>query len=177
MSEAYCLVSCHLFLPKTTTSIFAKKKQPMKIAVGTDMNTHVARVVVEELQRLGHEVDTFGALVATPAPWSKVAIEVAEKVAAGEYDQAVLFCWTGTGISLAANKVKGIRCALCADAETAAGARRWNDANILAMSLRSTSEEVAKEMLKAWFAHGPSKDAEDVECLEILAVLEEKHLK
>lgn len=141
------------------------------------MDTHLARVVVEELKRLGNEVDVFGALVATPAPWSKVAIEVAEKVAAGTYGQAVLFCWTGTGISLAANKVRGIRCALCTDAETAAGARKWNDANILAMSLRLTSEEVAKEILAAWFANGPSDDAEDVECLRILAELEGKHFR
>lgn len=149
----------------------------MKIAVGTDMNTPVAQAVVVELKKLGHEVDTYGALVTTPAPWPKVAIDVAEKVAAGDYDQAVLFCWTGTGISIAANKVKGIRCALCADAQTAAGARKWNDANILAMSLRSTSEEVAKEILEAWFSNGPSTDAEDVECLEFLAEAEKRLLQ
>ena len=149
----------------------------MKIAVGTDMDTHVARTVVEELKQMGHEVSTFGALVTTPAPWSKVAIEVASKVADGTYEQAVLFCWTGTGISLAANKVKGIRCALCTDAETAAGARKWNDANVLAMSLRLTSEVIAKEILQAWFSNLPSSDAEDVECLEILAELEQKHMK
>lgn len=149
----------------------------MKIAVGTDMDTHVARTVMEELKKMGHEVDVHGALVATPAPWSKVAVEVAEKVASKEYDQAILFCWTGTGISLAANKVKGIRCALCTDAETAAGARKWNDANILAMSLRLTSEVVAKEILEAWFSNGPSSDSEDVECLKILAELEGKHMK
>ena len=149
----------------------------MKLAVGTDMNTPVAQAVVTELKRLGHEVETFGALVNTPAPWPKVAIEVAEKVAAGECDQAVLFCWTGTGISLAANKVRGIRCALCNDAQTAAGARQWNDANILAMSLRSTSEEVAKEILEAWFDNGPSTDAEDVACLEILADAEKRHMR
>lgn len=149
----------------------------MKIAIGTDMNTPVAQSVVDELKKRGHEVDIFGALVSTPAPWPKVAVEVAEKVAAGQYNQAVLFCWTGTGISLAANKVRGIRCALCADAQTAAGARQWNDANILAMSLRSTSEEVAKEILEAWFANGPSTDPEDVACLEILAEAEKRHMR
>ena len=76
------------------------------------MKAHLTEVIVEELRKRGHEVDTYGAIVTTPAPWTKVAIEVAEKVAAGKYDQAVLFCWTGTGISLAANKVKGIRAAL-----------------------------------------------------------------
>ncbi len=146
----------------------------MRIAVGTDMDMHVARVVVEELRKMGHEVDEFGALVTQPAPWPKVAIEVAEKVASGEYDQAVLFCWTGTGISLAANKVKGIRCALCHDAQTAAGARKWNDANILAMSLRATSEVIAKEILEAWFSNGPSQDEEDQACLRWLAEAEER---
>ena len=97
--------------------------------------------------------------------WPKVAFEVAYKVADGTFDQAVLFCWTGTGISLAANKVKGIRAALCQDAATAAGARKWNDANILAMSIRVISEEIAKEILEAWFSNAPSEDAEDQACL------------
>ncbi|MCO6481027.1 MAG: RpiB/LacA/LacB family sugar-phosphate isomerase [Phaeodactylibacter sp.] len=147
----------------------------MKIALGTDMKTHLAEVLVEELKKRGHEVDTFGALVTTPALWTKVAIDVAEKVAAGQYDQAVLCCWTGTGISLAANKVNGIRAALCWDAQTAAGARKWNDANILCMSLRATSEEVAREMLDAWFENGPSTDEEDVACLRYLEEWEEEH--
>ncbi|MCB9283445.1 MAG: RpiB/LacA/LacB family sugar-phosphate isomerase [Lewinellaceae bacterium] len=146
----------------------------MKIAIGSDMNTHVAQVVVDELRKRGHEVEVFGALIETPAMWSKVALEVAQKVADGTFDQAVLFCWTGTGISLAANKVPGIRAALCQDAETARGARMWNDANILAMSLRVMSEAVAKEILDAWFATAPSTDAEDVACLEFLAEAEKK---
>jgi ribose 5-phosphate isomerase B len=147
----------------------------MKIAIGSDMNTPVAQFVTEELKKRGHEVETFGALVEEPAMWSKVALEVAQKVADGSFDQAVLFCWTGTGISLAANKVKGIRAALCWDAETARGARLWNDANILAMSLRYTSEAVAKEILDAWFANGPSTDAEDVACIEFLKEAERKY--
>lgn len=147
----------------------------MKIAIGSDMKAHLAQVLAEELKKRGHEVAVFGALAATPAPWTKVAIEVAERVAAGEYDQAVLCCWTGTGISLAANKVKGIRAALCGDAQTAAGARKWNDANILCMSLRATSEEVAREMLDAWFANEPSTDEEDVACLRYLEEWEAKH--
>lgn len=148
----------------------------MKLAVGSDMKTHLTEVVVNELQQRGHDVDVFGALVTEPAPWPKVAVEVAEKVAAGNYDQAILFCWTGTGISLAANKVKGIRAALCQDAETARGARKWNDANILAMSLRAVSEEVAKEILEAWFSSAPSSDEDDVDCLTFLHAWEEKNL-
>ena len=139
------------------------------------MKAHLTEVIVEELRKRGHEVDTYGAIVTTPAPWTKVAIEVAEKVAAGKYDQAVLFCWTGTGISLAANKVKGIRAALCGDAKTAAGARKWNDANVLCMSLRATSEEVAREMLDAWFENTPSTDEEDVACLRYLEEWEAEH--
>lgn len=139
------------------------------------MNTNLAKFLAEELKKRGHEVDVYGALVATPAPWTKVAIEVAEKVAAGEYGQAVLCCWTGTGISLAANKVKGIRAALCGDAQTAAGARMWNDANILCLSLRATSEEVAREILDAWFENEPSTDEEDVACLRYLEEWEARH--
>ncbi|MCI0696243.1 RpiB/LacA/LacB family sugar-phosphate isomerase [candidate division KSB1 bacterium] len=146
----------------------------MKIAVGSDMKTHLTDVVVDELKKMGHEVEIFGALVKAPALWSQVAVEVAEKVSTGNYDQAVLFCWTGTGISLAANKVKGIRAALCHDAETSRGARKWNDANILAMSLRAVSEQVAKEILEAWFSTPPSTDREDVECIEYLKEAEER---
>lgn len=147
----------------------------MKIAVGSDMKTHLTDVVVDELKKMGHEVEVFGALLKTPAMWSRVAVEVAEKVSTGEYDQAVLFCWTGTGISLAANKVPGIRAALCHDAETSRGARKWNDANVLAMSLRAVSEQVAKEILEAWFSTSPSIDREDVACLEYLKKAEEKY--
>lgn len=147
----------------------------MKIAVGSDMKTHLTDVVVDELKKMGHDVEVFGALIETPALWSKVAVEVAERVAAGKFDQAVLFCWTGTGISLAANKVKGIRAALCHDAETARGARKWNDANILAMSLRAVSEQVAKEILEAWFSASPSTDPEDVASLEYLKEVEKRH--
>lgn len=145
----------------------------MKIAVGSDMKNHVTEVVVKTLKEMGHEVQTFGALCQPKAMWSKVAIEVAQKVANKEFDQGVLFCWTGTGIALAANKVRGIRAALCNDAETARGARLWNDANILAMSLRLVSEQLAKEMLEVWFSTETSLDAEDVACLEYLVEKEQ----
>lgn len=144
----------------------------MKIAVGSDMKTHVTDAVVEDLRRRGHSVEVFGALDGEPGMWPRVAMEVAEKVAKGAFHQAVLFCWTGTGISMAANKVRGIRAALCTDAETARGARKWNDANILAMSLRLVSETVAKEILDAWFEAGPSTLEEDVACLRYLSEAE-----
>lgn len=148
----------------------------MKIAVGSDMKTHLTEAVVSALRQRDFEVVPFGALVREPAPWPRVAVEVAAQVANGACDQAVLFCWTGTGISLAANKVRGVRAALCHDAETARGARKWNDANVLAMSLRAVSEQVAKEILEAWFTTAPSTDREDVECLEYLAEIEHKFL-
>ena len=139
------------------------------------MKTHLTDSVVAELKKREHEVNVYGALDKGPALWSQVAVEVAEQVSAGKYTQAILFCWTGTGISLAANKVPGIRAALCHDAETARGARKWNDANILAMSLRAVSEQVAKEILDSWFSTPPSTDREDVECLEYLKHVEEKY--
>jgi ribose 5-phosphate isomerase B len=149
----------------------------MKIAIGTDMDGHVPQFVLAELSKMGHQVTKFGAFVTVSAPWPKVAADVANEIANGRADMGVLFCWTGTGISLAANKVKGIRAALCNDAETAAGARKWNDANVLALSLRSTSEQVAKEILEAWFSTTPSEDAEDLVCMEYLERLENERFK
>ncbi|MBI1227258.1 MAG: RpiB/LacA/LacB family sugar-phosphate isomerase [Bacteroidetes bacterium] len=149
----------------------------MKIAIGTDMESLLPKMVALELQKMGHEVVRFGAFEKENAPWPKVASEVAVKVATGIADMGVLFCWTGTGVCLAANKVKGIRAALCNDAETASGARKWNDANVLAMSLRSISEQVAKEILAAWFSASPSGDADDLVCMEYLERLENERFK
>lgn len=81
-------------------------------------------------------------------------------------------CWTGTGASIAANKIAGIRAALCVDAATADGARRWNDANVLALSLRLTSDRLLEEILDAWFAGAPSADDDDVANIAHLAELE-----
>jgi ribose 5-phosphate isomerase B len=93
-------------------------------------------------------------------------------VADGRAEQAVVCCWTGTGASIAANKVPGIRAALCGDAQTAEGARRWNDANVLALSLRTTSEAELGEILDAWFAAGPSTDAGDAANIEHVGEIE-----
>ncbi len=112
-------------------------------------------VVAEYLQNKGIEVETFGPLGGNAMDWADVGRAVGERVAAGIVDQGVLFCWTGTGVSIAANKVTGIRAALCHDAETARGARKWNDANILVMSLRSTSDSVAREICDAWLEAQP----------------------
>jgi ribose 5-phosphate isomerase B len=124
----------------------------MKIAVASDERTHLTDTVVAELKEKGHEVKLFGPLAGKDTPWPVVSQQLAESVVSGETEEGVLFCWTGTGASIAANKVPGIRAALCRDAETARGARWWNDANVLVMSLRATPEAVAQEILEAWFS-------------------------
>ncbi|HKV31786.1 MAG TPA: RpiB/LacA/LacB family sugar-phosphate isomerase [Candidatus Dormibacteraeota bacterium] len=129
----------------------------MKIAVGSDERTLVTDAVVDHLRRFGVEVELHGPLNGRPLDWVDVGREVGERVASGACQQGVLFCWTGTGVSIAANKIAGIRAALCNDAETARGARKWNDANVLAMSLRSTPEAVAKEIVDAWLETGPDE--------------------
>jgi ribose 5-phosphate isomerase B len=132
----------------------------MKIAVGADEDTNLVSAIVRHLEGKGYEVRRFGAAAGEKEPWAQTAVRVAESVARGEGDRGVVCCWTGTGVSIAANKVPGIRAALCGDAETARGARKWNDANVLALSLRATSEEVAREILDAWFSE-PYGNTED----------------
>jgi ribose 5-phosphate isomerase B len=119
----------------------------MKIVVGADDEGAVADTVVGELEARGHEVT-----VLDREQWPDVARRVAETVAAGDADQGMLFCWTGTGTSMAANKVPGVRAALAWDPWIAEGARRWNDANVLVMSLKRTEPETAKEILDAWLS-------------------------
>jgi ribose 5-phosphate isomerase B len=124
----------------------------MRIAVAADELTGVAAAVLEELHERGHDTLPHGA--------------------EGRAEQAVVCCWTGTGASIAANKVPGIRAALCGDAVTAEGARRWNDANVLALSLRTTSRAELEEILDAWFAGAPSPEDDDRANVDHLAVLE-----
>ena len=136
----------------------------MKIAVAADERTGVAEVVLDELRRRGHEPIPHGALSDDERDdWAWASEAAARDVAEGRAEQAIVCCWTGTGASIAANKVDGIRAALCADAETADGARKWNDANVLALSLRTTSQAMLGEILDAWFAGTPSDDASDAE--------------
>ena len=125
----------------------------MRIAIGGDERNPVTDHVLEALRKRGHElVRVIGPVGGRDEQWADVGREVGEAVAGGEADQGVVFCWTGTGVSLAANKVHGARAALCTDAEQARGARKWNDANVLAMSLRLTSAPLADEILDAWFS-------------------------
>jgi ribose 5-phosphate isomerase B len=147
----------------------------MKLAVGSDERTHLTDMIVDELNQRGHLVELYGPLHNETALWPDVAQQVAERVARGGADEGILFCWTGTGVSIAANKVRGIRAALCRDAETAKGARLWNRANVLCLSLRATSEVVAKEILDAWFATPLGTDPVDVQCVEKVGEIEHKY--
>src|SRR3954452_4490420 len=134
----------------------------MRIAVAADERVGVADVVVKELQERGHDVVAHGALSdAGRDDWAWCSEAAARDVADGRAEQAVVCCWTGTGASIAANKGAGVRAALCADAQTAAGARRWNDANVLALSLRTTSEAQLAEILDVWFRTQPSAEPDD----------------
>jgi ribose 5-phosphate isomerase B len=130
----------------------------MKVAFGSDEPLPLADAIVSHLVDGGHEVVAR----IEDEPWPDVGRRVGEMVAAGEVDRGVVCCWTGTGVSMAANKVEGVRAALCTDAETARGGRRWNDANVLAMGLRLTSPEVAGEMLDAFFGTDPDPAEADM---------------
>ena len=125
----------------------------MRIAFGTDEATPLTAAIVDRLTAAGHQVDVVG----NGDPWPDVGRAVGRAVADGTAERGVVCCWTGTGVSIAANKVPGVRAALCTDAETARGARRWNDANVLALGLRLTSPTTAEEMLDAFL----DTDAED----------------
>jgi ribose 5-phosphate isomerase B len=134
----------------------------MRISVAADELTGVARALVDELARRGHDTLTHGALSdAERDDWAWASEAAARDVANGRAEQAIVCCWTGTGASIAANKVSSVRAALCSDAATAAGARRWNDANVLALSLRATSEAELQEILDAWFGAEASGERDD----------------
>jgi ribose 5-phosphate isomerase B len=174
----------------------------VRIAVAADERVGVADSLLDALTRRGHEPSSHGALArpdpagargrqagelvrSDPDPsagrggqagecegWAWASEAAAREVAAGSAEQAVVCCWTGTGASIAANKVAGVRAALCLDAATAAGARRWNDANVLVLSLRSTSQAELEEILDAWFAGEASAEAEDRANVAHLAEIE-----
>ena len=147
----------------------------MKIAVSTDERTHLVDAILDDLARRGHDVAYFGPAAGAEADWPEVTLQAAEQVAGGAAEEAIVLCWTGTGCTIAANKVPGIRAALCHDAETAKGARIWNHANVLGLSLRATPEAVAKEILDAWFATPLSEDDWNRRQMERLRAIEQKY--
>jgi ribose 5-phosphate isomerase B len=126
----------------------------VKIAFGTDETTHLTQGVVVELSEMGHDI----LILAEGDAWPDVGRQVGEAVASGAADRGIAMCFTGTGVSMAANKVPGVRAALCTDAETARGARRWNDANVLVMGLRLATPATATEMIVAFLSTEPDDD-------------------
>jgi ribose 5-phosphate isomerase B len=147
----------------------------MKIAVSTDERTHLVDVVLEQLRQRGHEVEYFGPEAGQEADWPEVTARAVERVASEDADEAIVMCWTGTGCTIAANKVPGIRAALCHDAETAKGARVWNHANVLGLSLRATPEGVAREILDAWFDTPYSTDEWNLRQMQRIRDLERQY--
>ncbi len=149
----------------------------MRISVAADELTGVAALLAGELERRGHSTLAHGALSDSGrSDWAWASEAAARDVAEGRAQQAIVCCWTGTGASIAANKVDGVRAALCSDAATAAGARRWNDANVLALSLRATSQAEFSEILDAWFATGPSDDPGERANVDHLSDIEDARL-
>ncbi|HUA10625.1 MAG TPA: RpiB/LacA/LacB family sugar-phosphate isomerase [Solirubrobacteraceae bacterium] len=144
----------------------------MRVSLSADELTGVAGELAGALGARGATVRAHGALAPSePSSWAAASIAVAREVAAGDADLGVVCCWTGTGASIAANKVAGVRAALCADAATARGARRWNDANVLALSLRTTTAALLEEILDAFLA--PAEvDPRERASIELLARLE-----
>ncbi|HEX4474402.1 MAG TPA: RpiB/LacA/LacB family sugar-phosphate isomerase [Polyangiaceae bacterium] len=144
----------------------------MHVAVGADENLPLIGELLRFLEERGHHLDRFGAVASgKQEPWAPTAVAVAEAVARGNADFGIVCCWTGTGVTIAANKVAGIRAALCADAETARGARKWNDANVLALSLRVTTPALAREILQSWLDE--SYDGTEEESLSALRELDQ----
>jgi ribose 5-phosphate isomerase B len=139
----------------------------VKVVLGSDERNELTEEVAKDLRDRGHEVELVGPPGGQDIQWAEVGRTVGEAVAGGRAATGVLFCWTGTGASIAANKVPGARAALCTDKGTAEGARKWNDANVLVMSLRLTTPTVASEMLDAWFDTAPdSSEAKNIARLE-----------
>ena len=149
----------------------------MKLAIGSDEQTQLTDFIVRTVNQKGYTTNLFGKLCGDEEEWSLVAQKVAEEVVCGDSYEGILLCWTGTGVSLAANKVPGVRAALCGDAETARGARLWNKANVLCLSIRNTSQAVAKEILDMWFDTNYIPNIEDDLCLKQLQSIENKYLK
>jgi len=146
----------------------------MKISIGADERLTVVEAALEILQERGDEITWYGPEEEGTFPWPQVARQVAEDVAEGRADEGILFCWTGTGVSMAANKVPGVRAALCVDAETARGARLWNNANVLCISMRLTSENVLEEILEAWFETHYIPNDTDEACLTMIDELDDQ---
>ncbi len=147
----------------------------MKLAVGSDERTSLTDYVLDELRKRAHEVNVYGPMAGKPMGWPEIGEKIGLEVSSGTAEQGIVFCWTGTGVCIAANKVPRVRAALCRDAETSRGARLWDDANVLAMSLRSTSPAIAKEILDSWFSNQPIQTGIDAEMISKAKELDSKY--
>jgi ribose 5-phosphate isomerase B len=146
----------------------------MKIAISSDEYFPLIDTLLEEVKQRGHEVVYFGPLKGEKSQdWPEVTLKAVTALKEGHADEGIVLCWTGTGCSIVANKIPGMRAALCIDAETAKGARIWNHANVLALSLRLTSPAVLKEILTAWFDTPYSIDAWNLEQMQRLKKLDQ----
>jgi ribose 5-phosphate isomerase B len=126
----------------------------VRVAFGTDESNELSEQLKADVLARGHQLLDL----VDPGPWPTVGASVARAVSSGDAERGVICCWTGTGVAMAANRIRGVRAALCVDAETARGARRWNDANVLAISLRLISAPVAAELLDAFFGTDPDPE-------------------
>jgi len=144
----------------------------MKIAFGADEINETVQMVNAELLKRGYGIEAYLPTEGKKITWINAALAVAKDVSLGVTDEGILLCWTGTGVCMAANKVRGIRAALCGDAETARGARLWNNANVLCMSMRLTTPALAKEILEAWFGTKYIPNPEDDACLQEIDTLD-----
>jgi len=132
-----------------------------RIAIGADARGPLTDALLAALEERGADLLRYGVLGDGSTKWASIGRAVGEAVSSGAAQSGVVCCWTGTGVSMAANKVAGVRAALCFDAATAVGARRWNDANVLALSLRLTAPAVGLEILSAFLGASPSDDPDD----------------
>lgn len=130
------------------------------VSFGADDDGPVAAAILAELKARGFDVRGYGPATGSSEQWAEIGERVALDVTEGRAESGIAACYTGTGVSIAANKVRGARAALCADAETAKGARAWNDANVLCLSLANTKPEDVGAILDAWFSGEPVDETE-----------------
>lgn len=150
----------------------------MKIAIACD---HAAlklkNAVIEKLGKEGYEVEDFGIYEQKSVDYPDYALPVAEAVASGKADKGILICGTGIGMSIAANKVKGIRCALCSDTFSAHATREHNDANILAFGERVVGEGLAMDIVDTFLKTPFSGDDRHVKRIAKISAIEDKYFK
>jgi RpiB/LacA/LacB family sugar-phosphate isomerase len=130
----------------------------MKLAVSSDSTSNLTAAVLQHLKAKNIEVVPCGALANEAADYVDAALATAEAVASGRAEQGLLFCNTGTGVTIVANKVPGVRAALCPDPHSARIARLANNANVLVIGMRLTGEPLAREIVDAWLETAPSAE-------------------